>query len=1266
MTNIQISDFFGSYPSFDEESLSSKIAAKQEFRELTLEENEPFPEKGKYFKYQLSALRLAIEYDRILSVADPGTGKSCTLTLIAEHLKKIYFANPLDKTVIKKAYVLVKNKFLEQNIIDAISCKCTTGIYDIQNLTNAVDEKSIKAAVNKLLKEWYSIMTYYEFAKKIRSFTREDDLETFMSNIVVFVDEIHNVVTLQDIRRAQIEIEDLDETDLDLTKESVYDTLFRAFHKGKRNKIYGFTATPMINKPADIRPLINLFLPDVEGKRMPNFTDDQMDQITLEQIQKYFLGIVLYVRAADTGAIPTNPDGSAEIDGYYTKVFPISMSIFQYLIYLQSMGGNNISLNSMNLYLDSESKSSAFFDKQRNISNFVFPNGSFGVAGSDTYIEKAGSGYQIKNDANGNNLKENMKLIPVNPNEPDGLTRLDILSPKFAEIIRICQSRYSEVEPYQIEADIKKGVIFIFFPDFVMGSAALTLSKALEENGYMEFREVSTIFMNTNYNTTLTACPSDNSNIVNGKRVIRSSRIVKSKRYALLTGKTTEAQIKTIIDTNHAYENRYGQYLQVIIGSKAAREGINIHNAVAFIRASSGWNPSTDRQARDRVFRADSHEMRLAEIHGFNLAQGTIEERTKIPVDVYNMASIYLGDEELTPDKLKIMYPGTSDEQAKQLLPTLQTNNIDLVDIQMYKRAEKKDRSIQRIFRFMKQCSIDCVINYNRNVRPGDINNSPTCDYTVCQYTCAQQRQDIIQKIDKTTKILLYSGEEVSLAISQIKNLFSQNYSLSISQIYSLIPGIESVYITMALEKMITENIRIVDRFGIFGYLREGNQGIIYIEKDPFAINTKQENVYYNASIIGTLNSKINLFGEYMKYIFDDLTPQMLNNLMQMNYNSFQFENAIMNLSLNNKIKLVETGLTNPSNAFYTKILSIFSNFIFFFLEPLSELEKIGIEESIRSKGRGRPSKKEIALRNATPVSTTSNLNTPLVGERVTMHILNVLRGIDTQNFNLLGKYKKADCIIRLYKPSENIGFRNANNVENIVYANLISKEIETKLSIYDQYPFYGISFDRNVINIRQNNNTNKTLTDERYKNTSKICASYSKPEILEMLYDLKISPNVPVPGNWTRDQYIADIRSKIKGEDTNNYNFNAISDDLLIFMYKWYTEGTSRVDLCYQIEEKFNQTGRVFNLFNLTANEIPINIPVISPSSNSGSYLSPIAFPTSTIPISTIQPSITTSLMSPLPPTFTFNPQVSSIQQTILPGFAPMGPLSYYPNLNK
>src|SRR5665648_387251 len=800
----QISDFFGSYPEIDlgvpmsESVFNTLISRKEEFRELTPQISEPPPARGEAFPHQKFSVRYMTWFDRDLFIHDPGTGKSCIITHSAELFKNDYLKNPNDATKIRRAYILVQGPTLEDNIRDQIVCRCTDRVYETTHVMQSIDEKEMRARLKREVAQWYEILTYGDFAKKIREFRREQDLEDFMSNIATYVDEAHNVPKEAGKRSTRASPTAIDQ----YTDEILYETIHRAFHKGKRNKVFLFTATPMINSPIDIIALINLILPlNFQMEHVSVENEVEFANRPLEFFEPYFRGRVSYIRALETGALEmAMGDPVTEVDlntgqpiQYDTRVQPCYMSRHQYATYLSAR----------------ETEPAGFYDHQRQASNFVFPDGSFGggenpvLKGFDKYVEFVQGRYQFRQTQDGLYLQQILR----NPDVENGLA---LLSAKYAEILYVCQESYPQAE---VVMDDALGIIFVYFADFVHGSGAIMLGLSLREQGYEEFRETRNIFVEgRNASTMRRPGPCA---VQTESDVVRESRIPRRKRFALLTGETPKALRDTIFNTLNSYENRYGQYLQVLIGSRTSREGININNGIAMMMASGSWNYSSNYQAKERVFRATSHVLRINEKRARLLQQGLPADNVTFPVRTYNLAAVYDGE------------PNSEYE-------ILRESNSDTIDPKMYTLAEQKDRLIRRITRHIKQSCYDCWINYNRNVRPTDVDGSAVCDYMQCAYQCAGIREEFLTPLDRTTKILYYSSEEVANAESAITNLFSRFNSLRIEQIHQRIietdPTIDPIFINMAIQRLIQNNTTILDRMGFFGYLRESPRGTIYLE----------------------------------------------------------------------------------------------------------------------------------------------------------------------------------------------------------------------------------------------------------------------------------------------------------------------------------------------------------------------------------------------------------------------------------------------------
>ncbi len=344
------------------------VNSKKEFELLrtdaTLEKLPPGP--GNAYKHQLVVERAMTRWlNNILLTHQPGTGKTCTFSRVSEMMK--YMSELYEpETTIDGAIVLVKGPTLKEEFKQQILCQCTPGTYLTPAIENVLideknPEKSIsrrKNAITTSLKRWYTVMTYGEFARKFaiavmkeipaqngkkarkvfdhaESILTDEEIIKQYSNKVFFLDEAHNLRTskgdfdkrqpddaelekeyfeqgVEDESEVEVSEEDIPEEEDDSagelkgTKESeysryVYSQIHRVFHLVEKSKIVVATATPMINRVDEIGPIMNLLLP--YDKQLPeNF--DYLGK-SIEELYPYFNGYISYVRAFETGAIPT-------------------------------------------------------------------------------------------------------------------------------------------------------------------------------------------------------------------------------------------------------------------------------------------------------------------------------------------------------------------------------------------------------------------------------------------------------------------------------------------------------------------------------------------------------------------------------------------------------------------------------------------------------------------------------------------------------------------------------------------------------------------------------------------------------------------------------------------------------------------------------------------------------------------------------------------------------------------------------------------------
>jgi hypothetical protein len=1201
----QISDFFGAYPSIDittptnESIFNTLIAKKAEFNELKSKASEPIPPRGEGFPHQKFNVRYLTWYDRLMMVHDPGTGKSCIITHSAELFKNEYLKDPDDPTKIRQAVILLHGEALRENIRNEIVCKCTDRVYETEKVINAPNESAMKSNLTDELKVWYDITTYEIFAKQIRKFEREEDLEEYMSNRVFYIDEVQGVPSLKDIRNPSPPPQSIDEArslaeqrtaeyrererrrgrivDEKSRGETNYETIWRAFHKGKRNKIVLATATPMTNTPNDIIPLINLLLP--LEHQMPFFPMGTVQQQAdfanqpFEFFEPYFRGRVSYVRASISGVVE-QPMGvvPANID---TSIYPCDMSVFQYYAYLQA------SMNTPTRQ-SSEEVREGFYRQMRYASNFVFPDGTYGTNAfskdNNKYIEKDKDRYRFRNTPDGRYLRQ---LVGSEAGLP-------YLSGKYANIIDFCNESFPRARPV---TDDNLGIVFVYFPDFVHGSGAIVLGLCFEENGYEEFRETHDIFIGTQQkNMGLSFGPCASPDEVQGER---DARIPKRKRYAILTNETPKSRIHTIFNTLNAYENRYGEYLQVLIGSQTAREGININNAVKMIMASSSWNYSSNTQAKDRVFRTNSLASRLEEKRERFANEGLSTDDVVIPIQTYNMASVYQIDENEPEEvsQVRNYLQNIPPENRDTFQRIFFEENSNTIDAQLYARSEEKDRLIRQIMRYAKRSSIDCYLNKQRNVLPTDVSGSPECDYLPCDYECAGIRPELIKPLDKTTKILYYSDEEINQAIAALRKIFSRFHSLRIEQVHQLVQemlpltennsNFETIFIDMAIQKMIKDNIRLLDRMGFYSYLRESDNGVIYLEKDPFEIRARPESTAYSSVLIGTQDIHNNTFADYVSEMNIISEEPQVRELIQTNPESHEFIQLLNNLSIANKVILLEQALyekmnTGMTNDFYKAIISSFNDSIFAIAEPVDALREALKILSNRGKTRGRKpkpnSQPNIKKFNLEELIPTLRFDPMIQAGKVILHTLYNQESNDRTKYGAVTRYRKAEGRIRILKTSEGVGWRDVEMHEYVVYNHLIQQRLSQIRQHYEQFPIYGIMLPpKNEFHLRDRENENTNIQDGRTIYDGRVCHNWLKPILIDILYRLGVSINQQIPENITRQQIIAFLLTK-----KVNIDLNTMNDDKLLYFYKWYQTNLSRYDICRIIKERLEQTGRL------------------------------------------------------------------------------------------
>jgi hypothetical protein len=489
------------------------------------------------------------------------------------------------------------------------------------------------------------------------------------------------------------------------------------------------------------------------------------------------------------------------------------------------------------------------------------------------------------------------------------LQYIRMLSCKYAEIVRLVME-----DP---------GNCFVY-GEYVEGSGAIVLALCLEGMGFVRYDESTSMFLGKGADTLRPLCSGSDNNP--GNRRVRPDILSRQQggplRYALLTGDTSRAKFESMMEAMNSYENRHGDYIKVLISSRVGRDAINVNNVLQIHLVGGEWNPSATYQALSRGIRATSHDDLIKEEQERIKAEGGDPATARIAVKIYKHAAVALDE------------AGSS------------------VDIQMYGMSEYKDRSIRRIMRIMKQCAIGCQIHYNRNVRAGDVDGSPACDYDVCEYQCVDA---VPTEEDYTTYDVLYADEVVDDAVSDIIDIYRQRNALTLADISNDLPQYRVKYLIMALERIITNKTPIIDRFGYTSYLLE-DHGSFYLDRAyPTGLSPSYSMSYYTQGIIAIEQKNL---ADIVVNLEQEENKEVLTELELMDPQDPQFEIRLNAISIEGQAAILEEviirSLNGQTSTFITAIINKYQKVIFAINEPITELNKQYEQLTIRVPRRGR------------------------------------------------------------------------------------------------------------------------------------------------------------------------------------------------------------------------------------------------------------------------------------------------------------------------
>ncbi len=722
------------------------------------------------------------------------THNTCLSIATAELIKNV---NPFYKSTL----VLVKGNTIKRNFIKELAFKCTKGQYIPENYNSLTKGEQV-ARLNKLVNKKYEIRTFEKFAKELTKYSDEHIKKEF-SNRPIIIDEVHN------IREHNIS---------NKNKLDVYKQVHRLLHLVNNRKILLLSATPMKDKPEEFSSIMNLILPiDMQlpsGKEFKEYYFDEDKLINIDELKNAIRGRISYLRSMESSVVK-NIKGEIIRDMKKIKIYPNEMSDFQHKFYTKAYNldiGSGKNLKNTEEDSDNEDEDSdeeeeeqkkenvqGLYDKSRQASLCVFPDGSYGSEGFKKYITQKGVNYKL-NDEFKNKLTNN------------GTAEKSVIIENIRKYSCIYASTITEIINNPNE-------LCFVYNKYVQGSGAILFSELLKLVGFERTRghidldknitkkklekQSEEEFIATTEEDILAAFENDKENEEENEE--ENENIDRVPRFALITGETvSDTEIDRIIDkVFNDSRNKYGKYIQVIIGSQLIGEGKSLLNVRQEHIETPHWNNAETEQALGRGIRAFSHD------------KLNKDERY---CKVFRHAAIPL-------------------------------KGVESINYLMYKISEDKDFQIKQIERVCKEVAIDCQLNIKRNKLDEDIDGSAECDYMKCDYECDIQREkeeNIVEKTDLfyDTYNLYYAEEELESITTIIKQLYRNKFSYDLTEILNELPDISMMIIIRALKRIIDKSIVLINKYGMVSYLKEDHNLYFLIDEitlpDSFLIS------YYN------------------------------------------------------------------------------------------------------------------------------------------------------------------------------------------------------------------------------------------------------------------------------------------------------------------------------------------------------------------------------------------------------------------------------------
>lgn len=550
--------------------------------------------------------------------------------------------------------------------------------------------------------------------------------------------------------------------------------------------------------------------------------------------------------------------------------------------------------------------------------------------------------------------------------------------------------------------------------------------------------------------------------------------LTKKKRVSMLHGEMSEQEKRNVMQLFESTSNKFGDYSEVLISTSVGKEGINLTGIVQVHIVSPNFNESATYQAISRAIRAGSYK-------------DLLERDGSVTVKVYRHCAI--------------------------------TNDGDSWDFSLYKLSQEKNFRIRKVMRMLKQISLGCNINKERNTQGVDY--SPACDYEPCKFDCYQD-------------ILVEDVEvEEQPKVRKIKREYKDFAKIA----------------TDDFESLATES---KDSFGRNNFIKfVGNYSFRVLEK---AADRPEDN-YYSKHLF--LNKTTNLRDVIVKKLRDEY-DRKYEKIKKLFEEGNEIKSEVFAHTIDENIYMIENRIIYEKNqAFKRKFLSFFSLTVF---EIEKQNERLKIEEQKYKEKLARAKKK--AKESKVTIQKLEDIERYTLEKgtgKIYLHILEIFRS-DKLKHAVINNIKAVGNKIRYFDYTSR-KWRYLNTVELEVYNPIMRLIVNDKFEEFSKkYRFFGTIFpSENEFRIIE--------SDSESKKSGRICEKgIKKKELIEVLWFLGVKA-FQMGGMPPIDDIRTYVKSKIGVQKISTFN-----DEKVVFYYEWLQAKNNNETICYMIQQKMKE----------------------------------------------------------------------------------------------